>query len=77
MKPAQRFTVLLVGSKLLQILLFADSLGTSTLLVTFSSATGSHLLFVCLLGLLLDDEKEKGLESVPVLPKNQKENKVS
>jgi len=77
MKPAQRFTVLWVGSKLLQILLFADSLQTSTLLVTFSPATGSHLLFVRLLGLLLDDEKEKGLESVPVLPKNQKENKVS
>jgi hypothetical protein len=53
-------------------LLFAGSLGTtSTLLMTFSSATGSHLLFVRLLGLLLGVEKEKGLESFPVLPKDQ------
>lgn len=74
-KPAQRFTVLFVGSKLLQILLFADCLGNSTLLATFSSGTGSHLLFVRLLGLLLDDGKEKGLESFPVLPNKQKQNK--
>jgi hypothetical protein len=54
-----------------EILLFAGSLGTtSTLLITFSSATGSHLLFVRLLGLLLDVEKEKELESFPMLPKD-------
>lgn len=71
MKPAQRFTVLLIGSKLLKILLSADSLQTSTLLeTTFSSETGSHLLFFRLLG-LLSEEKEKGLESFWMLPKNK------
>ena len=80
MKLAQRFTVLLVGSKLLQTLIFANSLEISTLLATFSSATGSHLLFatgshllfVRLLG-LLDDEK--GLESFPLLQRTK--NKIN
>lgn len=53
-------TVLLLGSKGMCILLLANPFAIcSTLLVTFSSTAGSHLLFTRFLGVAVD---EKGFE---------------
>lgn len=67
-------TILFLGSKVLWTLLLINPFAIcSTLLVTFSSTTGSHLLFTRFLGV---DTDEKGLKLFTLLHRNMtKENK--